>query len=373
MKILYLDLLSPMGHKGLNKIFVKLLRKFASIDVSWKEGYIEDISALDSIRNFYPIPEIYYNFSSKIEYRTKNYSKIKWIFRNIDISSYDLIFISSYETISFSLAWPRNIESRVLILNHNNLDELDNPFKRTFFKRIPKYIEHIVFEEYMKEYMIENIGVLNKVWVVHHPIDFDKIKDFQRLSNSRIPKFNFSDNILIFAPSTSNDENFISKLINLQREQRFLSSTRFKLLVKSKQSEYQDDFLIVVKKYFTYEEYLLYLNGAFLILLPYPKSFKYRISGVLFDCFAFQKRFISSSVPIFEYYINKYPEIGETFNSINNFQEILFRISKGLTNYSFTEVNFYANNSFAIIRNDYSNEQIEKELQAVIKERNENL
>jgi len=361
MKVLYLDLLSSVGHKNLNKIFVELLKELASLDVSWKEGYIEDEAFLNTARNFYPVPKIYYNFNSKVDYRIKNIKKIKWVFKNIDIGSYDLIFISSYETISFALAWPRAMRARVLILNHNNLDELKDFLKKFFFKKIPKYVEHIVFEEYMKEHIVENIRISNKIWVIHHPIAVDKVQDYQQLSKSKISKGAFLNSLLIFAPSTSNDENFISQLINLQKEEGFLNSTAFRLLMKSKQSEYQDDHLIVTKKYFTYKEYLTYLGNASLLLLPYPKDFKYRISGVLFDAFAFKKKIIASSIPIFNYFVGKYPFVGKIFNNIQEFKEIIYFYDDQLKNANFQDDMF-----FEKIQNIYSIRSIKEEIQRML-------
>ena len=369
MRILYLDLLSPYGHINLNIILLRILAKFASVDVAWKQSYAEIDSLSKIIRTFYSIPLDYYQFRSKIYDRIKNIKLIKWILNDIDVNKYDLIFISSYETISFSLAWPKKLHPRVVILNHNNLDELVDKRKLFLFKHIPKYVEYIVFEEYMKEYLLKEVKISNKVWVVNHPIDLSKVDNYKKIiDKSKICK----DDKIIFAPSGSNDENFIAQLVNLQKEKNFLSQFPFKLIIKSQGVEYQDNHLIVTKKYFGYEEYISYFWNSLLILLPYPKGFHYRISGVLFDCFAFKKRFISSSIPIFKYYTNKYPGTGETFDSINEFQEILFRISKQPMNYSSSEISSYANDSFAIIQNDYSSEQIEKQLRAMTK-KGENL
>lgn len=324
MKILYLDILSPIGHKDINKIFIRLLREFTPTDVSWRKGYIRDGSFLNTVKNFYPIPEIYYKFSSKMDYRVKNYNKIKWIIKNINVDSYDLIFISSYETISFALAWPKKTKSRVIILNHNNLDELKVLLKKFFFKRIPDYVEHIVFEEYMKKYIVEEIKVPNRIWVIHYPIDFCKVHDYQQLLIEELPKNSKNNEKIIFAPSGSNDENFILKLINTQKKEKFLNNTVFNLLIKSRQSEYRDDHLIVTKKYFAYKEYLMYLGNASLLLLPYPKDFRYRVSGVLFDAFAFKKSVIASSIPLFQYFVNKYPFIGKLFYDMNSFKESIY-------------------------------------------------
>jgi len=337
MRVLYLDLLSPKGHKSLNKIIVGLLKELAFVDISWNEGYIEDESFLSAV------------------------NKIKWILKSININSYDLIFISSYETISFALAWPRKLKSRVVILNHNNLDELKDLLKKFFFKRIPKYAEHIVFEKYMKEYIIENIRVPNKIWVIHHPVDLGKVQDYQRLSNSKISNTNVINSKLIFAPSGSNDENFISQLINLQKEEGFLNSTIFSLLIKSKQDEYQDNHLIVSKRYFSYEEYLMYLGNASLLLLPYPKDFKYRMSAVLFDAFVFKKSIIASSIPLFRYFVNKYPFIGKVFNNVQEFKEIVYFYNEQIKNVCSQD-----DMLFEKIQNTYSIKSIKEEVQRML-------
>lgn len=361
MKVLYLDLLSPVGHKKLNKILVGLLNEVASIDVSWKEGYIKDESFLSTVKNFYPIPEIYYNFNSKFDYRIKNYNKIKWVLKNINIDSYDLIFISSYEIISFALAWPKRMKSRVTALNHNNLDELKDLLKRFFFTRIPKYVEYIVFEEYMKGYLLEDVKTPNKVWVIHHPIDLGKVQDYRRLLYSKISNSDIINSKLIFAPSGSNDEDFILQLVNFQKEGKFLDSTAFKLIIKSKELEYQDDHLIVTKRYFDYEEYISYFGNSALILLPYPKDFSYRISGVLFDALAFKKQIIASCTPIFRYFIDRYPFVGKIFNNIQEFLEIIYFYNTQLKHNGFKNEML-----FDKILNAYSINSIEEEMQKMI-------
>ncbi|GEM_PF-855270 len=362
MKVLYLDLLSPPGHKNLNKILVRLLKDLALVDVSWEEGYIEDRSLLSTAGSFYPIPKIYYNFNSKIDYRIKNYNKIKWVLKNISIASYDVVFISSYETISFALAWPKNlsnINTRVFILNHNNPDELGSSLKRKFFKRIPKYVEHIVFEEYMKDYLLNDIKISNRVWVIHHPIDLSKVHDSTYLHKN--DDLESKGGKLIFAPSGSNDEDFIARLVDLQRNEKFLDDTQFVLLIKSKQTNYKDSHLIVTKKYFSYQEYISYLDKAYLILLPYPQSFRYRISGVLFDAFAFKKKIIATSIPLFRYFVEKYPFTGKVFNDVQEFKEIVYFYDKQVENGTFEN-----NVSFEEVWNTYSVDSVREEVRRML-------
>ena len=158
--ILYIDLLSPRGHLFLNKSFLNIFASFSNkLDLSCREGYIGYNDIPKKIERIYSIPIQYYKINSKFDYRIKNVKKIKWVLKNINIDIYDLIFISSYETISFSLAWPRNIKPRVIVVDHNNLDELNDKIKCAFFKFIPKYVEHVVFEDYMRNYLLKEIKI----------------------------------------------------------------------------------------------------------------------------------------------------------------------------------------------------------------------
>lgn len=371
--ILYIDLLSPKGHLFLNRAFLNIFASFSNrLDLSCQKGYMECNNIPKKIKRIYGIPIQYYKVNSKFNYRIKNIKKINWVMKNINIDIYDLIFISSYETISFSLVWPRNIKPRVIVFNHNNLDEINNKFKYIFFKLIPKYIEHAVFEDYMKNYLLKEIKIPNKVWVVHHPTDISKSNDYKKIKNKFFPKEKVINKI-IFAPSGSNDENFIQRIVSLQRKDNFFDSMLFKLIIKSKKIDYQENNLIIIKKYLSYEEYVSFFNNALLILLPYPKSFSYRISGVLFDCFSFRKRFVASSIPIFRYYVNKYPGIGRIYNDINEFRDVLFSYNEQLKwGYCLSpDSNFSNNTIFNKIQKDYSIQKISIEIQNILNDRDD--
>jgi len=371
--ILYIDLLSPKGHLDLNKLFLDIFARFANkIDVSCRERYMKYNDIPKNIERIYSIPTQYYKYNSKFDYRIKNIKKIKWILKNINIDLYDFIFISSYETISFSVSWPRNIKSRVIVLNHNNLDELSNKLKYIFFKFTPKYVEHAVFEDYIRNYLLKRIKIPNKVWVIHHPIDISKNNDYKKIKNKFFPEEKVMDKI-IFAPSGSNDENFIKQIVSLQRKENFLGSMSFKLIMKSKELDYRENNLIIIKKYLSYEEYISYFKDAWLILLPYPEDFCYRISGVLFDCFIFKKKFIASSLFIFKYYLDKYPGIGKIYHDINEFQNILCSYNEQLKNgyCSSTDSNLSNIMIFNKIQRDYSVQKILIEIQNILNDRND--
>jgi len=363
LKILYIDLLSPVGHLNLNKIFLNLINNIASLDVASRKDYIkEDFVTFNKVLKLYPIPGSYYNFNTKLDYRIKNIKKIKWVLKNIEVNTYDIVFISSYETISFSMAWPKKIKPRVLILNHNNIEELKNGLKYFFFRLIPDYVEHIVFENYMKEYLISKAKILNKIWVLPYPFDITKLQDSELNEYSK-DKLNNHKGEIIFAPSNSNDEEFIMNLINSQKRKKIFVNLPFKIVIRSRKYKYKDEKLLVYKDYLEYKEYLYNFSKAKMILLPFPKTYKFRISGVLFDCIVFRKKFLASSNIIFKYYIGKYPTLGYIYKNFDDLLKILNFIAK---QNSFKQ-NFLKENIYFDIQKKHSRELILKKFREILK------
>ncbi len=357
-RILYVDLLSPAGHKNLNTTLIRIFAEMGNLDVALREGYIDLSDIKNSVHWFYEIPSQYFNSSTKYMTRKMSVSRIKWLLQRVDINSYDLIFIAGYETLSFAYAWPAKANVRVAILNHNNLDELTNWVKRFFFKRIPKYIEHVVFEDYMKEYLLKKIGISNKVWVINHPVAFDKVTDYTKMFGLSKPAK--KELRLIFAPSNSNDEKFVTNLIDWQKKEKFLDNTFFSLVVKSKAQEYRDDRLLVVSSQFSYEDYLRYMAEASYVLLPYSKRFSYRVSGVFFDAMAFRKKVIASSTKFFRNFAKRYPCVSFIFENFAEFKQLVLKLSRSTED---------ANNAdcFDRVHLNYSLERLRERLKNVIK------
>lgn len=349
IKVLFIDLLSPDGHTDINRFFIKTMHDIEnidSIDLVGKEKYFDN--------NDFILPRRFFIFNNKFDFRLKNILKIKWIFNNIEVEKYDIIFISSYETISFSIAWRKKMDARILIFNHNNIDALKNSkIKKFFFKLINNQVEHIVYEDFIKKY-IKTLHVGNKVWVNHHPIDLEK-------NENRVNSKSKSDNkLLIYAPSSSNDDIFIRKLINYNNRKKVLND-KIRLIIKSNNINFEDEQLKVINDRVSYENYISNFKKSDFISLLFEDDFEYRVSGVFFDALAFKKRLLFKENKFSRYYINKYPELGYCYTDVKSFISTI----NDLTKKENKKIND-KKNIFDKIYEDYSRNKISNELSIIL-------
>ena len=354
MKILFLDLLSPAGHLHLNRDLLEILTSLGSVDVACREGYLCAGFLPQNVGVLYGVPGEYYRFSGRLNTRLNCIRAITWVLRNIELRRYDIIFVSSYETVSFSLAWPSDIGPRVVLLNHNNLDELGNWAKGFAFRMIPTQIEHVVFEASFSDYLKADFGIRNRVWIMRHPIDQTIASEYR----NAIAVEGSSDDArpLVFAPSSSNDEDFICYLIEMD-EAHYLSELGVRFLVKSRRFSWTSSQLHVTTQPFSRGQYVRLMGDAALGLLPYPPSYRYRASGVLFDFLALKKRFIGPSLPLFEQYVRKYPGIGLTYTDIRVSMDVLRSVLQERC----------PDAAFAMVREDHSFEAVREDLENIVR------
>jgi hypothetical protein len=338
-KVLYIDLLSPKGHMKINKKFIEYLcniSKQITIDLALRKDYVEyDLN--NSIKNVIYLPEKFYTFENKFGYRHTNYKLLKWVNKNIPFNNYDYVFISSYETISMAIfSRFKKVGSNLFLFNHNNVQELEQSItKKLFFKIINKNISHIVFDEKIRSYLETEIEIKNKVKIIHHPLVYGK-----EIKIRRPNKINF-----IFAPSNSNNDNELSKIINSIGE----ISCDLKIYLKSKYLNLNNENMTISNKWLSEDEYKTLFNEADCIMLLFGDDFNYRISGVFFEAISLDKYILTNNRYLYDAYISKYNNIGSFFQSAQELKEILTEINKG---------NILSDNSFGEIKKHHSDQYI---------------
>lgn len=295
-KALYIDALCPSGHKVFNSL---TLDAISTMDIELKivatHKCIPERFNIDFI-----IPERYFARSKrtilpKISYRIREYRKWQWILNVIDQEEPNLIFVSSYESISFSLI-SNKIRVPVLAFNHNNIDELTSKAKRIFYRKISKNIIQVVFEDYMAEYL-KIIGIKNNVVVLPHIVDPVEIMENKSASiNSRV--------LTLFAPSSSNDFTIIE---SLKRRKEDLKRHQIRLIAKFTK-DFEDDHLILRKR-FSDEEYSKYMRICSLVYVPLPNTFNYRVSNVINEAVANGKRVVAHRNKYTEFLKKRYPPL----------------------------------------------------------------
>jgi hypothetical protein len=321
MKVLYVDPLSPSGHINFNLIYIEALVKiFDSIDFAFKDGYEEKLFIPNNSK-IYVIPKKYYKYSNnKIINRLMLFKIFRYIKKNFNINHYDYVIFSSYEEIALYLNfYNRNL----IIINHNNLKGLNNPVKLHFFKKIAEKNVNVVFDNSMRDYL-SSLGLTN-IHTINHglPKPYNKkIIENQEMVN----QFSYLKNYkyILFTPSNlSVDNQFIKQLITDNEFKSFLKNSKTLLILKSYKINVDSKNIRVINSFLTDLEYQYLFLKSNLIILPYPNTFNYRVSAVLFECMTNNKMCLTSDIPALKIY-KKYFNYNPSFNTVS---ELMNKVS----------------------------------------------
>ena len=305
-RILYVDLLSPMGHRYFNMLNIKALSKKFDVVTAGREN------AIESTKPDIVIPEDFFMVRNKVDFRIKELRMIDWLLRKQLLEDFDLIIFSSYETISFSLR-SKDLQKkcqRAAIINHNNIDELEkSAIKRKFFRKIDKGIFQCVFEEYFKVHLQNELNVENNVVVIPHIV----------LDRTHIAMENVKP--LVFVPT---------KLYNTRYLENVFSESvdEVSFVIKSDVSFNKKNVKSI--SYLERSQYEDIFSECSFVLLPLTTDYNYRVSSILYECFSFSRpcfvfknkfsSFLGSMYPNVVHIIDEetpFKTIWEIYTSIN--------------------------------------------------------
>lgn len=320
-KILYIDPISLNGHIAFNSIYINTFSNIenVSVDFSFKQNYASNfLLPEDSL--LFEIPLDFYSqisnrFISRriIFIRVLNYLK-----KNILFDNYDFVILSNYEEISLFFSF---IKTKLYLINHHNLQGLDNKVKLFFFRLISKKNVQVVFTNSMKEYL--NQKSIKAVKVVSHGL----LKPFKKTKKkiNDILGLNFENYIFIPSVASCNDK-FISNLIKDEFFLTKLIETNTVLIIKNKPAvveKFKHNNIYYLNTYLSRDDYeTLFIESRF-IFLPYSNEFKNRVSGVLFEAIANNKLLILPRInsflefKVFMKFNPYYSNIEDVINIIN--------------------------------------------------------
>lgn len=291
IKVLYLDFLCPKGHVRQNTEFINALSEFSDVTVlspkgHYKHGQLKAKIIEEKIIENLPINRIR---SLKVMLWAAN------VARKVDP---DYIFVASYDTISYAIGrclFFTN-ECKTFLLHHNNIDELESNIKRWFFKSYMKNVEHVVFEEFIRGHIVKTLG-----------LDMKRIHLLPHQLNHNYPLTKFENKYSCIGLSNSNDEKMICEIIDIEKQRGLLEKSGKKVILKSRGVNFDNGFLKVVNGYLSDEEYNDYINHCESVLIPFPKTFRHRMSGTLVDALSNNKIVFGNDIPLMRYYGEKYP------------------------------------------------------------------
>lgn len=310
-KLLYIDPHSHKGHVNFNKIYIReLYKRNLNIDFIFRDGYSIDLGTKKDILT---IPNDFYSSNKGLLSRLNNFRILRYIDKKMSLEDYDYVILSSYDAITVFFS---GIKCKLILVNHNTLQGLENRIKRFFFKSISKNNIHIVFEEYMKEYLFA-IGVQNVYKISHgymKPITKTEINKNFCFEGSEVSLNDFKK--VLFIPSLHHlDQNFIEELIIDKGFISFLENNNILLIIKTILEIKSESINIqFITKNLTKREYQTVFLRSNLIIIKYPLSYKRRVSAIFLECVVNNKTCLLNKIDALFFY-SKYINYDSYYNT----------------------------------------------------------
>lgn len=220
------------------------------------------------------------------------YIKVK-----VRINSFDKTIVSNLDEITLGIV---PLSKKMYIFSHSNSNDFNFKIKKIFLKRLSKNNNIIVFNELMKEPYISN-GI-QKIFVISHGC-LPPFKFLEYHLPIDISKFNF----IVFHPSTKIDETFKHELRTNVTLHHFLTKNNFALIVRDQDLVVNKcNNIIIIRDYLATEQYQALFVASDVILLVYPDTFKYKVSGISYEAFANNKKLLIYKNPALDYCIDYY-------------------------------------------------------------------
>jgi len=349
MKVLFVNFINEVwGHKRLDENLIKFLSTFSDVTVispvNWYSNLPENIRV------------IHYTLKSKPKKNSKkvyHYSfEIMKLASKIDRKEkFDYIFVATFHTYvqAFGRLLFKNL-NRIYIMHHYNTDTLERKKPNFFFRLYVNKFNHIVFEEFIRDYLIKKYRLIkDRILVLPHPLYKNSIEN-------KSPKYE------CVGISNSNDENFIKEIILIEKKNKVLKENKIHVILRSKNQTFDNGYLKVITGYLEQRDYNYLINNTRSIFMPFPQSFKYRMSGTLIDALSNGKILLGTDVPLLNLYKKRYPHICNVVKSPDEFINEVIKIS----NFDFDNIK----QEFSLFENDHSTERIIQILKSTFIEHN---
>lgn len=300
IRVLYVDPICPAGHVTLNRVYIeRLVDAGFAVDVVLKEGYAEQIGIPTGVGRHPASAEYFGEHHGRIRSRWNQLRLLRMLRRTLPLDKYDLVFFSSYEEVSFYLA---AFPGHPILVNHANVAALDQPIKRWFIKRIARRATFVVFHEFIRDRLRED-GILR---VRVHPLGLTRpyvvAESTKKAALAAIDPRLVSDRWaqMVFVPTGAKyGSPFVGELLRKEEVLQYLEERRILLVVKDRALRSPSENVLVLAEQVPSDWYQALFCAATCVLICYPRTFTYRVSALLFECFSNGKACLVSDIEAF--------------------------------------------------------------------------
>ncbi|MFC0117881.1 hypothetical protein ACFFK7_08100 [Pseudoalteromonas xiamenensis] len=301
--MLVVDMISPAGHLALNEFVVGALRKLDGSGVCgvFKRSYQSLNDGEDSNFCYFPEFKLLRIGGVGDEQGWRHYLMILFFmfflffsrpFFNTYRNDKKVLFLS-YNPLSHLALFAvlKVFGFDIYCFEHNSIPSKRSRFfnvKSFFFSACSKFVVHLVFEDYISDYLRNEYRT--KVLVIPHPcLASPRVGDYYTQKSSLLS---------FFSPSGSTKNSFITRL------ETYADEIGAKLYIKSTSySSRRVD--TIVSKYF--ENYMELMGRVDCVMIGC--DFDYRVSGVFYEALAAKTKILMSDCVFARNVGDKYPNV----------------------------------------------------------------
>lgn len=278
-KILLIDYMSPKGHENFDSIHIKSLLSLGyNLTLIGREGQFDCIPHNERLI-IKKLPNWCFHtftFFKPLFVRIQEILALIYIMCRYNPKQYDYTIFLCYDILSTFFF---RTKGKVILINHNNVGQLDNKIKLILTKTYPEYM-HISLNEQMQIRLTELLPGHNVEYVPH-----GLVPPFINVTTSNF--INNSTQILFCPVNLNFNRAAISLIFNDDTFLDYLKSKNMVLYVKSFKGLRNDrNELYIIKERVNDDDYKYLITKSLAVILPYTEEFKYRCSGIMFECVA---------------------------------------------------------------------------------------
>lgn len=319
MKLLIVDDFL-FGHKKLNNKIINVLKEKYDLIIMNYNNYYDNYYNDEKIQ-IIEMPKRMPGFRRQpLKYISiiYNYIYLCYVIKKLKIKFDVMLFL---HINNLGISYINNVfkKNRIIVFDHDTVDAIKNKYELRRFNKYKNSVSHIVFDDFIKEGMIEKYGVNKElIYVLVHPL-----KDINIIINKHS---NSNKQKLIISTGWESDELLIQDIFLNLKDSSLLQQNNIKLVIRSSKISYADEHLEIFTGVLSDQEYLNLYKKADAVLLPYEKSYGMRYSGSALDTLENGKILIGRDIPLMKSFRSKYPNNCFVFDDFKDMIEIINNI-----------------------------------------------
>lgn len=316
MNILVIDYLSYSGHRNFNRIHLGVLLNMGhTLTLVGKKGHFDEYGGDSKVKVYYPTQLD--NVTPK-DSHFKNIINLLKIRNKVGISNYDAILFPTYDVASLFVF---RSNKPTYIIDHNTVGMLNETLFgriRMFLnKTLPSNYYHVCLNKSMEGRLLQ----LDSNHIIYH-VPHGICPPSMKLEKPAM--LEDKERFVICPVNRNYDAYFVQAIFESPELSEYLETHNVKLVLKKEipcNSDCKN--IIRIEGNISKEQYDYLIQNAEAVILPYGQRFKYRCSGIFFECMSRKTPVIATDIEE----LRQYEDTSDLY-FFNNVKELLEGITQ---------------------------------------------